>query len=491
MKTTNTILLFLLVTCSGLAAQNWEPFSVGESYHYFSGATTFPDRTVRVESASNMAGDSIWEFNRLWEQAGAIAMINGANIGGRSVRLQGGGLYQFRDSSNIALPTWANVGDTWLMDSVQMLSGEVVRIDAYPVLGQMDSVKVIAVGGDTLQLSKAHGIVEWPAVLGGSHFILAGIQERHLGDTLPGFDGFFHFKVGDILCYTASYVVGNGGGGSDSYQWQTRVEITDARRDSLGLHLDCRWVDRLVINGFPGTGHLRTRYWGISDRPDGLVERGNHEPIRFPRVLTSYVPPFFAPMLVLGLDCPYFASNAEVYMRSDYSETNGLVQLQLGPSSYPAFYVPTAPNSPACSTAWSGQRVTFTEGLGMNFQTSGGFEESGEIRMVGRIIDGDTVGTIFEESYLLSVVAIDPMQSKTTIDWALFPNPAHETTQIKLDAGIKGELRILDMTGRTLKQAIPVVNGSSIDVRALPAGVYQVQLQTRNAIGMKLLQIVR
>jgi hypothetical protein len=491
MKTTNTILIFLLVTCSGLAAQNWQPFSVGESYQYFSGTTTFPDRTVRVESASNVAGDSIWEFNRLWEQTGAIAMINGANIGGRSVRLQGGGLYQFRDSSNIALPTWANVGDTWLMDSVQLLSGEVVRIDGYPVLGQMDSVKVIAVGGDTLLLSKAHGIVEWPAVLGGSHYSLAGIPERHLGDTLPGFDGFFHFKVGDILCYTAGYSSSDGGGQGEWYEWQTRIEITGARRDSLGLHLDCRWIDRKSINGFPGTGLLRTRNWDIADRPDGLVERGHLEPIRFPRVLTSYVPPFFSPMVVLGVDYPSFASNAEVYMRSDYTETNGLVQLQLGPISYPAFYVPMAPNSPACSTAWSGQHVMFTEGLGMNLQTSRGFEESGEIRMVGRIIDGDTVGTIFEEAYLLSFVATDPMQSLTALEWTLFPNPTHEAVQIMLDPGIKGDLRILDMTGRTLQQATAVASGSLIDVHALPAGVYQVQLQTRSAIDTKLLQIVR
>jgi hypothetical protein len=154
MKSSSIVFIICLLAFSSLAAQNWEPFTLGESFHYKKDST-FPERTVRIDSATGYGGDSTWHFNRLFSlQTGGSALVNGPNLGGRSLRLQGNGRYQFFDPGNISLDTWAHAGDTCLRDSLHPnLKGILVRAELGMVLGEVDSFKVIGIGLDTMKLS--------------------------------------------------------------------------------------------------------------------------------------------------------------------------------------------------------------------------------------------------------------------------------------------------------------------------------------------------
>jgi len=82
------------------------------------------------------------------------------------------------------------------------ISAEVIAITAGEILGNADSLKHIALSnGDTIILSKSHGIIEFPQVDNDTYYRLIGIQTRGLGFKMPDYREFFDFNVGDIFQY--------------------------------------------------------------------------------------------------------------------------------------------------------------------------------------------------------------------------------------------------------------------------------------------------
>jgi hypothetical protein len=98
---------------------------------------------------------------------------------------------------------------------------------------QVDSLKLIRIaGGDSLILSKAHGIVEWPAALGSGHFRLVGLQAQQLGERYPTFDEWFPYQVGQQFFWESYYVVFDGI--NNDFYGHYKLQVDNVVQDANG-----------------------------------------------------------------------------------------------------------------------------------------------------------------------------------------------------------------------------------------------------------------
>ena len=467
----------MLVIFGSCYGQNWEPFTLGETHHFSSDASNFPDRSIRVDSVRGNLADSVWHFNRVFEEYNNdTSYVNRAQFCERSLRVHPNGHYQFFDPGNIAVYSLANMGATWLLDSTQNLTGTVVGIYADSVLGEPDSLKVIEItGGDSLILSKLHGLVKWPDTLGPQAYTLVGIQERHLGDTLPGFDGFFKYKAGDEYYWDSRYYQGDQPPIFTQNDIRTKMTIDSARRDSVGLHVFTSLVQRWYYQGnSTGFGQVHTHAFIIRDTM-GLVNRTHNEAFRFEDCLLPYD---FDNAFRWAETGP--AGNRwnhglyEAWTSNQYSRSNDTTYLKIGPEGGNGVLVFFDIGFPAVSSTvnWVTQEVELTEGLGVTNVRWQDFETSANYRMVGHIIDDDTVGTTWTESYLLGLE-----DDVFATQWQVFPNPAKDQANIVIDSDEQATMRIMSLTGQELMRK-SIENGKAIfDVDAFPAGLYLVELQ--------------
>lgn len=464
-------------------SQNWQPFAIGESHHFRSDTANFPDRSVRIDSIRGNAFDSIWHFNRMWKTVGwDSAYIDQPNFSQRSLRVKPNGLFQLFDPGNIALYCWADSGDSWRIDTVQNLVGTVVQVYADSVLGEPDSLKlIILTGGDSLLLSKDHGLVHWPAVLGPQAYTLAGIQERHLGDTMPGFDGFFRYRPGNEYYWKSWWFQQDTPPYSTQYDWETKMVIDSVRRDSTGLTVNYSAVQRTYFQGsHVGFGSTFTSSFHLADTIGGLVSRSHGEAVPFEFCLVPYDfrRPCFNPGPGVYLGFQNIGVNT--WMSTEYSRASDTTFLKLGPNvgNWVFVYSEIGPSVVNSQPLWIQQEAEFTEGLGVTYVNWQDFETASFYRLVGHIIEGDTVGTIWTDSVLLGVnhVAL-PANVK------VHPNPATDLMHFewRAEASQTASVQIADALGRIViseSQAHDGIWSGSVDVSKLPAGIYVLTLHS-------------
>jgi hypothetical protein len=461
----------LLVLFAVLYGQNWQPFALGESHHYRSDTGTWINRTIRIDSVRGNFADSIWYFPRLLHRlSDANAVINVPHFCQRSMRVQGNGRFQFFDPGNIYLDSKANLGDLALVDSIGNATGLVTRIYAGNVLGEADSLKVIMLTtGDSLLLSKAHGLVEWPASLGPQRFVLVGLQSKHLGDTLPGFEGFFKYKAGDVYYWK--------GGGSrqdntrptyplDTWYQEFKIKILSVLRDSAGLHMT---VERTNTED-PRNWRVDTTVSTISRRQTGLVEAGPDEMVHcgpsiedyFLRSSLGFVwQPFCADLL---------GTQRSLYAAAHYEHRPYRTILSFGQTNDQNYWYHPFPNLPSDTLDnfyLVEEGLEIAEGLGFRSSnsTARGFYASTywwSLNMVGYVIDGDSVGTI-----------ILPEPAPISLeDWSIWPNPANDIVHFRIPSTIGGTIHLIDMAGRIVRSYNFEGAIAEVPVADLRPGIY-------------------
>jgi PKD repeat protein len=96
-------------------------------------------------------------------------------------------------------------------------------------------------------------------------------------------------------------------------------------------------------------------------------------------------------------------------------------------------------------------------------------------------IDNINIGSTFA-----GVEEIDSQQST----WEIFPNPASNVVTIKTETKTSGNLRIINLVGKVVKESLfSNQEELTIDVDDFPAGIYQVKLSTSSAVQTKSLVI--
>lgn len=478
--------LFSLVACVG--AQNWQPFALGESHQFRSDTVTFADRRVRVDSITGNAADSVWHFNRLWHNVNINTVhLDWPNFCKKRMRIHPNGLYQFLDPGNVAVHAQAGVGATWLLDSAQNLSGTVLGIYADSVLGEPDSIKVILVGGtDSLLLSRDHGLVSWPGILGGGEQQLSGLQSRSLGDTLPGLRDLFRHKTGDVYYWRSDEYNSSGWPVLFEYHLQVKMTVDSVVNDSNGMHIHYQVLGRWYQPPFNTAGIAFTSggVWNIEDNAAGLLGRFNQE-----------VVPLDQSMLSLTVGCSWCTHGmitgtgpnnygVPFYSMMKANKVNDSLEMVIG--SYPetqgmAWGLSSFPSAVGYGIA---QEIWLKEGLGLLKEFWQDFEVSSGYEMVGYVIDGDTSGTLWTDQELLAIE-----EGARALPIRLWPNPGVGAVNLEVMDVSEAEVRIGDLMGRELLFAPYGGQVMRLDVSGLPAGIYTVTVIAGEAQATKRLVI--
>jgi hypothetical protein len=469
-----------------LNAQNWAPLNPAEQFNFQSDTEAIITAVVFPDSISMTGNDSAYHLNRIVTNCDTCAgpdrilLANQPQFLMRKAIVRPSGLWNFQDSANIALYTWAQQGDNWLLDSTAMISAMVDAILLDSIFSQPDSVKrILLSSGDTILLAQNHGVLQWPEGYGsGIYHRLVGIKGRNLGKLLPGFGGMYNWHVGDVLEISSGVYQCNGS--SPCYCW-SRLESYKLVLDSVnwvgnsmhvawhGCHSGTSGDACIGYQSFIGCGasgsfvltdsadHFTNHY------PNQLIDMGH-------RMLSYYDQSAFGfPVSDFGglFDrVGYFVGdNGKLGMHAEDLRLNG----------YFSFNQVGSPFLTGATANLTGDSIRFLEGMGMQAYNYENFEVSGYWYCGGYYNGIDTIGGLTPDS--LWIVANDPVAPEAfTVQ--LYPNPNSgrffcEWKQNNFTAAAKIEFFAASGVQVSSLFLPGTLNGKQeIDLSALESGLY-------------------
>lgn len=475
--------LFACCFCLNGFSQNWEAFTSGRTYHYKSDtAIALPDQSIHFDSIQVLGADTAFSVARRFVFPVDTSQRNMPMFIGRELRALSDGTFNFLSPHNLAIPTRAGMGSSFTLDSISGLTAAVTQMYQRPVLGlTLDSVKVFTtLALDSLVLSKSHGILEWPASLGGARFRLAGIQELHLGDTLPGFDGIFDLPQGADFYYTSLRFVQDIG--TQENRFRVKFHVDTAQRVLGGVQVDWSGIvlDSLWLSGnFANVSTTNTSgSFLIENRPRNILTKSHHEQVRAPGMMAGFgMPQPWATYIFTGALDSLDPAWQGHWTTMTHQRNGNFNEVHLGRSNGAVGWLYSGIGGDTCVASHVEQmRAVFRQGFGVTHVEWAGFESYGEFNLVGSIINGDTVGTIFPDGALLS--AQNELDSQLKI--AVYPNPANAELYVQWIENRAGSVILTDLTGKVVKSQDVHGIGATLDVQNLPAGMYLLKLTQGN-----------
>ena len=90
-----------------------------------------------------------------------------------------------------------------------------------------------------------------------------------------------------------------------------------------------------------------------------------------------------------------------------------------------------------------------------------------------------------------SLGVADGVHNFVHMEWQLFPNPTQGVLQVQLGVAQPCQLAIFDLSGREVMTWALTQTATTVDVSALQAGCYRVQLESNGIIHSRNLQVSR
>lgn len=476
--------LFACCFCLFGYSQNWEAFTSGRTYHYKSDtATALPDQSIHFDSIEVLGADTTFSVARRFVFPVDTSQRNMPMFIGREMRAFADGTFNFKSPHNLAVPTQAGLGSSFTLDSISGLTAAVTRVYQRPVFGlTLDSVKVFTtLALDSLVLSKAHGVLEWPASLGGSRFRLAGIQELHLGDTLPGFDGIFDLPVGADFFYSSQRFIQDIG--TQENIFRVKFHVDTAQRVMGGMHIAWTGIvrDTMKLNG--SVVNISVTNTGgsflISDLPNNILGKSHHEQVRAPGMMAGFgMPEPWATYVYTPAVDSMAAGWNGLWTTMTHQRNANQNELHLGRSNGAVGWLYYGIGGDTCAASSLDEiRAVFRQGFGVTHVEWADFESMGRFDLVGAIVNGDTIGEVITDSELLAVDQGFGNGPK----WTVYPNPANtELNLLGLDQHPQ-TLVLTDLAGKVILNRSISAQTAKLDVSDLPAGMYLLTLQHEGA----------
>jgi hypothetical protein len=453
----------LLLWLSHVNAQNWAPVCRNEKFNFSLAGLNYISNTIWVDSAGIAGQDSIFYFNRIVTDcdtcSATFKLCNQPGFLKKEMFKRAGGIYEFRLPGSLVLQTLASINHQWLYDTANSVMATMYSKSYIPVFGSNDSVELINLSnGGILQLSKDHGILQFTGLPVSNIYTLQGIEGRNLGALVPKFAQIYNFQVGDMFQYY-HYDMNTGVG----YGHEDLTKITILSRDSMpGSYsyfvrkITCGWeIDLIGQRG--DTSH--TYELTAMNFQDSLTNPANYYPkqiienpipIGWAGENTSFT---IAGTDTLGLYCKYFGS----YNYGDDPPLYEHGNLLSPPLSYellaPLYFVEAYVSS-------------YKPRLGNTYNYIWIFEGGELNELIGYVKNGDTVGTVYGDDFILEGVhGLSPVP-----DYKIYPDPCIDQLHITgILPGQSCHILIKDIEGRDL---LSLTGGSIIDVSGLKPGIY-------------------
>jgi len=502
MQKIKILFIAVFVLFSSIAfSQNWIPVNIDDEYHYelvgstttydsvsFNGSTlryNSPiDATVWIDSTTANAGQTIYHLNKIVKFCDTCPTTDPFHLRNQQQFLQhriitdNAGKYIFEGDEKWTVFPQTQIGTSWLFDTLNTITAEVIAIEENQLFGNTDSLKTILLSNnDTLILSKEHGLVRFPEFQNTTYHNLTGIQTRDLGASIPGFQEIYDFEVDDVLEYYYFFEGVQGG-----YTGRAKIYIQGKQVWPDSVRYDIRRILSHSIIQYGSTyppviTDIQFSHTFYKDDVAGQYPRHLFED----DIMCQWDGEWGAEQsnctrFGFGLDNRYFTTH---YGQNENNEwvkfmsTIGLVGNDnisefIGDETNPDLL---APNS--CFNAYIYQRI-WEEGLGETSFMFSCFEGSAIRNLEGYIIDGDTTGIITPDSTL--ILSNEDIALRTAQSIKVYPNPAMD--YIKFDVNTvqpvsQLEITIYNTIGKALKaENYNAITSGEIQIGDLPPGMY-------------------
>ncbi len=532
MKSFYPILFFILLSFN-VFAQNWSPIVEGDVYHYeLVGDTSTYDSIIHndffnelhILKNTNPIAATLWidstntdalteittsHLNKIVKRCDTCSSLlgysqtylqNQPQFLGSEMVIVNDCEYIFTAYDESIIKPCAPVGATWIFEFYEGIFAEVVSITEDEIFGSTDSLKHIALSnGDTIILSKSHGIIEFPRLEDDTYYRLMGIQTRDLGFKMPGYREFFDFNVGDIFQYDF-----HDGGKHGGRYGTAKIKVT-GRQD---------FQDSIVyeINRIMYQAHYET----VGQYYEQQVVSESHTETDYTYTFTpENIANSYPSQLVNVSESNCYQIDFNVYENNYWEESNVGCDFQLDESLYGfigkthTLYYGQDENDNwlkfMYSESWNNTPIhshfnpendstdllinggctdqyyrKWQEGLGETVLFHWCFEGYITRGLNGYVIDGDTIGTITSDEVLLTNIS-NPNENE---DWqlTLSPNPASNALQFDIQSNKhlqNIQLTIYDVVGKEfIREEINRQQNGSINISNLPNGIYFISFQT-------------
>jgi hypothetical protein len=183
-----------------------------------------------VDSVKVISGDSVFLLNKTTQYCPTcttgcwqLTIYHSAYLKNQSQFFlanyrKSGSKSMFNDNDeNFILKIDTNLNASWVFDTVNSISAQIVSVGIMNVFGNLDSIKTIGLSNaDTIIISKNYGIIQFPILDSiNQNATLIGIEGLNQGILNPKYENIFNFNVNDVFEY--KYINDFIGGMSQHY----------------------------------------------------------------------------------------------------------------------------------------------------------------------------------------------------------------------------------------------------------------------------------
>ncbi len=479
-----TILLFIFIPfIGGIAyAQNWNLIDSTKTVFYKHSDSIHITNTIVVDSVEVMGVNTTYYTGYAFKYCDTCAgfSYNEPIIYRYAKEFIGHNVVndvlnnQFILDGNI-IKQHSATNDSWNFNGT--LTATTVSKGEQTILGILDSIKTIQLSNsDTIIISKNHGIIRYPDfATPGKYYEMVGYHQgqNSYGEYLPNFWRTYDFNVGDVFFYNVDGVISTPPGFFKSSKIIFKIIDKIILSDSVKYEVEIFGYSSGEYYPFfriDNTEFLSKKYISLSG-----------ESIYGVTNIPSYD-------VLPGLDVnnnlhsksfyKYFLHN-NLYQEYDSSSSvNSLIQVSkpiyssefgLGKQ---VLYCKVESDSLLKFYNWNlggGEEhasVNYFNGLGREFQSASAFEIDYQDKLVGAIINNDTLGNIFSIPFDVGI------NENIKTQLSIYPNPA--SNQII----IQNEMKSLKLYSN-LGELVLEINEPNqiIDISQLSNGLYYIIAQ--------------
>ncbi len=481
-------LVAIIASCASVAhAQNWALLNPAYRYNYSNDGTDTISNQIRVLDVDTLGVDSFrYELNPIAKvcdtctAAGLFLLLNQPQFMQRRVNV-GSTAWHFHDPGSFVLLPHANMGENWIFDTLANITATVTAVDLMEVFGSDVQRKVISLSdGGSIVISEPLGVLSW-----NGHELI-GEHGPELGRLAPSVEEMFPYHTGDVVEYSTQH--GGTDGFSSNYGQARLYKFTVASGSPTevamvfdGAMIDHRWNWTSYWNG---PAHVT---YGHQNSFGNTWTAGRPE-LPWADLLTSYPGQLighwsendmWSDSLVCiadhGIDdmgrytirCkdvqdPSLIGEPPGHFMTTYAEPLAPDDLRVAQVRN---WCPGSPDQ-ACG-------VLYTAGTGLNWLHGNYFESFEEYVLLGSVMNGDTIGTVDTDEYVITLTVHEGVTNLNLRSIA--PNPASDHITF---AGATGNetITIRDLEGRLVRTARMTSAQERIPVSDIAPGMYLISV---------------
>ena len=539
--------ILFLFTLHASFGQDWQPIYLNETLNYQS--STNPDEPFGV-FASDLSVASDLSAVRLALNAEPIdtcdceascRRLTADFLQSRVVYLPDN-VVSFQNPDTFYFHIQSGLGDSWLfrIDSAgNDIMATVISISQIEIFGETDSLKIINLSdSEEIHLSQHHGITKW--INANDTLTLVSIPSRGLGELYLTKAEVYDFNIGDKFWYVYENKYSNIdlqlNYYTDYFRVLTRYEVMNIANSDTLVEINFLahhayymayenssnnqiYIDYYSENDFVGVSIDLTqkeiqyelpsnRYWqkpifyGAAETYYCIYAQNytnDHNDLMSQSISQTQHDEFGGRKTV-----NYGAENFEFQFSNQNTvmdvlnfdvsiDDNSTLKFQCNdPQELPDIGDIVSPSilSPQFEYEIAGSVVG--EGLGLIsfFADLQGFEGRTEVnyKLLGYVKGEEVAGFTPSIDELISVGLTN---TNHALDFSVYPNPAANSLQIHMPTSDFGQLKIRDLSGREL-YTMPINSENvKIETSKFPAGIYFIQIETQNGIGVKKVIVSR